>query len=367
MAWIKYCTGVNCKYSKYHKTYVSLGGSKMRYEQDRNASGEILRLLIQKMAAHTAAFNPLTYSVWYEFVTGINPGLSWALSSLLESSNPIDDKAIEKLYHKFIAESNVQEQQENLKNLLGKIAGFTAETDKHAHQFGDSLQVYGDTLKQKLDAEKLDILISNMAGDTDKMRGSMQSLQTELEASKAQVEKLHKELQSARVEALIDPLTGILNRRGFEDAARQTFEDQSALVKGVCLLMVDIDHFKKINDTYGHLFGDKIIRAIAETLKSKVRGQDSVARMGGEEFAVLLTETDVAGARVVAENIRQSIERGKVRRLDSQDHISGITISVGVSTYSKGKSIVDMLDQADKALYKSKQQGRNRTTEFANA
>jgi diguanylate cyclase len=337
----------------------------MRYEQDRNASGEILRLLIQKMAAHPASFNPLTYSVWYEFVAGINPGLHKAISPLLESGGLLDDAAIEKLYHKFIAESNVQEQQESLKNLLGKIAGFTAETDKQAHQFGDSLQVYGDKLKQNLDADKLDALVSNMAGDTDKMRGSMHSLQTELQASKAQVEKLHQELQFARGEALTDPLTGILNRRGFEAAAKLIFDDQSALAKGVCLLMVDIDHFKKINDTYGHLFGDKIIRAIAETLKSKVRGQDSVARMGGEEFAVLLTETDMSGARVVGESIRQSIERGKVRRLDNQDQISGITISVGVSCYKQGKKIDEMLDQADKALYVSKQQGRNRTTEFA--
>ncbi len=339
----------------------------MRYEQDRSASGEILRLLIQKMAAHPAAFTPFTYSVWYEFVTGINPGLGKALSTLLESGSPLDDKTIDKLYNKFIADTNVQEQQETLKNLLGKIAGFTAETDKQAHEFGDSLQVYGDTLKQKLDAEKLDALISNMAGDTDRMRGSMQNLQTELEASKAQVDKLHKELQSARGEALIDPLTGIMNRRGFEAAAKQTFDDPSALAKGVCLLMVDIDHFKKINDTYGHLFGDKIIRVIAETLKSKVRGQDSVARLGGEEFAVLLTETDVPGARVVAEHVRQSIERGKVRRLDTQDQISGITISVGVSSYAKGKNIVAMLDEADKALYMSKEQGRNRTTVFASA
>jgi diguanylate cyclase len=339
----------------------------MRYEQDRNASGEILRLLIQKMAAHSAAFNPLTYAVWYEFVTGMNPELGTALSNFLDKGSPLDDETIAKLYKKHIAEFDVEEQQESLKNLLGKIAGFTAETDKQAHDFGDSLQAYGDTLKQDLDAKKLDALITNMAGDTDKMRGSMQNLQTELAASKEQVEKLHKELQSARGEALIDPLTGILNRRGFEGAARKTFDDQTALTKGVCLLMVDIDHFKKINDTYGHLFGDKIIRAIAETLKSKVRGQDSVARFGGEEFAVLLTETDVAGARVVAENVRQSIERGKVRRLDTQDHISGITISVGVSSYTKGKNIVDMLDQADKALYMSKEQGRNRTTVFANA
>ncbi len=339
----------------------------MRYEQDRNVSAEILRLLIQKMGAHPAAFTPLNYTVWYEYLTGINPALSEALTKLLDSGSTLDDKAIEKLYTNHISAFDADAQHEGLQLLLGKIAGFTAETDKQAGQFGDSLQAYGDTLKQSLDAPKLGALINNMAGDTNKMRGLMQSLQSELAASQQQVEKLHKELQSARGEALIDPLTGILNRRGFEGASKKTFDDQAALDKGVCLLMVDIDHFKKINDTYGHLFGDKIIRAIAETLKSKVRGQDAVARLGGEEFAVLLTETDEAGARIVAESVRQSIERGKVRRLDTQDVISGITISIGIAKYAIGKSIVDMLDQADKALYVSKQQGRNRTTLFAPA
>lgn len=337
----------------------------MRYEQDRDSSGEILRLLIQKMAAHPAAFTPLTYTVWYEFVTGINPGLSEALSKSLDRGNLLDDKAIEKLYLKHISESNEDEQRENIEKILGKIAGFTAETDKQAHQFGDSLQIYGDTLKQHPDESKLGALISNMTGDTHKMRGSIQTLQSELKASKLEVEMLHQELKSARGEALIDPLTGILNRRGFEGVTKLTFEDQAALAKGVCVLMVDIDHFKKVNDTYGHLFGDKIIRVIAEVLKSKIRGQDSVARLGGEEFAVLLTETNIAGARTVAEHVRQSIERGKVRRLDTQEQISGITISIGIAAYTIGKGIVDLLDQADKALYISKQQGRNRTTVFA--
>lgn len=337
----------------------------MRYEQDRNSSAEILRLLIQKMAAHPAAFTPLNFTVWYEVVTGINPALSKDLTALLDSGNSLDDEAVERLYTKHISGLNADEQREALQKLLGKISGFTEETDKQALLFGNSLQAYGDTLKQDMDTPKLDALINNMAGDTDKMRGSMQSLQTELASSKQQVEQLNKELQSARGEALIDPLTGICNRRGFESAAKNTFDDPSVLAKGVCLLMLDIDHFKHVNDTYGHLFGDKIIRGIAETAKSKVRGQDSVARLGGEEFAVLLTETDIAGAKIVAEHFRQSIEKGKVRRLDTQEQISGITISIGVAAFANGKGIVDLIDQADKALYQSKQQGRNRTTVFA--
>ncbi|MBI3902917.1 MAG: GGDEF domain-containing protein [Nitrosomonadales bacterium] len=339
----------------------------MKYAQDRNASGEILRLLIQKMAAQPAAFTPPNYAVWYEFATGINPALTEAMSKLLDGGQKLDDEAIDKLYAKFVSECNVDDERilrEDVQKLLGKIAGFTAETNKQASEFGNNLQVYGDTLKQNLDASKLGALISNMADDTDKMRGSMNNLQTELEASRQQVEKLHKELESARGEALIDPLTGILNRRGFEGKAQQIFADKASVEKGLCLLMLDIDHFKKINDTYGHLFGDKVICGIAAAIKSKIKGQDAVARLGGEEFAVLLPETAVAGAHAVAEQIRSSIERGKIRRLDTQEQIGGITISIGVSIYAAGSNITELLDQADKALYVSKEGGRNRVSVY---
>lgn len=339
----------------------------MKYEQDRSASGEILRLLIQKMAEHPAAFTPPNYAVWYEYITGINPALIDAMGKMLDNGDQLDDNLIEQLYVKYVSECNTDVQRvlrEDIQQLLGKLAGFTEETDQQAHHFGNSLQTYGKTLKQNPDASRLGILINDMSDDTNKMRGSMQSLQSELAASKQQVEKLHQELESARGEALTDPLTGILNRRGFEIRANKAFSDQTALGKGLCILMLDIDHFKKINDTYGHLFGDKVIRAIAATLKSKVRGEDSVARLGGEEFAVLLEATDIAGAHSVAEHIRQSIERGKIRRLDTQEQIGGITLSVGIAAYTGDTSFVNLLDQADKALYISKKTGRNKTTVF---
>ena len=109
-----------------------------------------------------------------------------------------------------------------------------------------------------------------------------------------------------------------------------------------------------------------MIRAIAKTLKSKVRGQDSVARLGGEEFALLLAETDISGARIVAENMRQTIAGCQIHRIDAQEKIGGITISIGVAAYASGNSLIDLLDHADKALYASKGQGRNRTTVYDN-
>ncbi|OIR07715.1 diguanylate cyclase VdcA [mine drainage metagenome] len=340
----------------------------MKYEHDRHASEEILRLLIQKMAEHPAAFTPQNYAVWYEYVTGINPALSETITRQLDNGERLDDATIEGLYLKYVSECNMDVEwalREDIRQLLRKLAESTKETDDQAHRFDTSLHAYGDTLKQNPDPARLVDLIKNMADDTSRMIGSMQDLQSELAASKQKVDKLHLELQSARGEALIDPLTGILNRRGFENSAKIALSNQAALGSGICLLMVDIDHFKTINDTYGHLFGDKVIRAVANTLKSKVRGQDSVGRMGGEEFALLLAETDISGALTVAENMRKTVEGCQIHRVDAQEKIGGITISIGVAECTSGDSLLDLLGHADKALYVSKKQGRNRTTVYA--
>lgn len=340
----------------------------MKYENERAASEEILRLLIQKMAEHPAAFTPLSYSVWYEYATGINPALSETIEKMLARGDKLDDDIIEKLYLKYVSECNMDVEwalREDIRQLLNKLAESARGTGDQARQFGDSLQAYRELLQSKPEPGTLVALINGMAGDAGKMIEAVHSLQSELAASNEKVEKLQQDLQAARGEALIDPLTGILNRRGFENSAKLTLSDSAGLSKGLCLLMVDIDRFKDINDTYGHLFGDKVIRAIAETLKSKVRGQDSVARMGGEEFALLLAETDVAGAWIVAENMRQTIEKCEIHRLDSHEKIGGITISIGIAEYASGNNLVDLLDHADKALYASKRQGRNRTTLYA--
>jgi diguanylate cyclase len=336
----------------------------MKYKQGRDESGEIFRVVLQKMAAHPAAFTPFNYAVWYEYVTGINPKLTEAINKQLEAGS-LDDGMIENLYAKYVSEFDMLKNmglREDVLKLLTRISEFTADTNKQASDFGNSLANYSDLLKQQPGSSGLSDLIDSMSGDTEKMRGSMKTLQAELEASEKEVEKLHRELESARSEAMTDVLTGILNRRGFESRAAEILDEEAQSGRELAVLMLDIDHFKKINDTYGHLFGDKVIHAVASIIKLRVKGRDLVARVGGEEFAVLLPDTSVDGAKAVAEQIRASIEQGRIRRSDSQQPIGGFSISIGVSRFAKGDSLNGLMGRADEALYVSKQQGRNRVT-----
>lgn len=340
---------------------------KNRYTQDKAASAEILRLLLQKMAAHPAAFTPFTYALWYEYITGINPPLSKAVNALLDDKRSLDDEAVHDLYARHIADGNVEAEQtfkQNMQKVLENLARFTEATDDEAGKFNAGLRKHGERLSSGLDAESLQGLVGEIAQETQVMRSSVDSLQDKLQESKSEVERLQQELMSARSEALLDPLTGVFNRRGFEAQMRNLSSNPEMQGKPVSFLMLDIDFFKKINDSYGHLFGDKVIRVVAEVLKAQVKGQDSVARLGGEEFAVILPNTPLQGAKVVAEHVRQLVERGKIRRMDKDESVGGITISIGIAVCDIGADWLAALGQADEALYASKQGGRNRSTVY---
>jgi diguanylate cyclase len=341
---------------------------KYRYKQDKAASAEILRLLLQKMAAHPAAFTPLTYAVWYEFITGINPPLNKSLNEIVAEGGLLTDEAIYDLYQRHIAEGNPDAElafKQNMQKVLTNLTRLTEVTGDEASKFNDGLRKHGEKLALELDASMLRDLVCEIEQDTQVMRSSVDSLQEQLQDSKEEVERLQQELLSARSEALIDPLTGVFNRRGFETQMKNLAVNSEMQGKHISFLLADIDFFKKINDVYGHLFGDKVIRVIAEILKAQLKGQDSVARMGGEEFAVILPDTSLEGAHAVAEHIRQVIANGKIRRLDRNESVDGITISIGIAGCKVGGDWLAAVGQADEALYASKQCGRNCSTIYS--
>jgi diguanylate cyclase len=133
-------------------------------------------------------------------------------------------------------------------------------------------------------------------------------------------------------------------------------------VQGCTLLIVDIDHFKAINDAHGHLLGDKVIIAVANVLRGCIGERGPIARIGGEEFAVLLSHTSSAGGVELAERIRAAVERGKIRRTDSDESIGNVTVSLGLATCGENEQFEAMITRADRALYQSKTAGRNRVT-----
>ncbi len=156
--------------------------------------------------------------------------------------------------------------------------------------------------------------------------------------------------------ATLDALTNLNNRRQFETRLGQEISITKRQNNPLCAMMIDIDFFKKVNDTYGHAAGDEVLRSVASTIKEQLRESDIPARYGGEEFAVLLPFTQLAEAQIVGERLRKAVEAHPVR-VDNID--IAVTISMGLAEYNKVETGEELFERADKALYEAKKNGRN--------
>lgn len=183
---------------------------------------------------------------------------------------------------------------------------------------------------------------------------------TGVAVNKRQLESANAQLQEL---AQRDGLTGLLNRRHWEQCLEHEFARHLRYDTSTSLVIFDIDHFKSVNDSYGHQTGDEVIREVARITRQLARETDCAGRYGGEEFVVLLPDTDLEGARQFAERLRQAVER---LRVDHEGQSLGFTISLGVACIDDGMTEHGALvERADKALYQSKETGRNRTTVYA--
>jgi diguanylate cyclase (GGDEF)-like protein len=171
--------------------------------------------------------------------------------------------------------------------------------------------------------------------------------------------KLYGEIERL---AVTDGLTGLFNHRHFQEKLAQEFNRLERFSEPISLLIIDIDHFKKINDTYGHPVGDAVLKKVSGVIRKTIRNIDIPARYGGEEFAVILLGTDTGGALKMAERLRKSIADAK---FSSEQNAFNVTVSIGISTHTKDmKKKEDLVEQADKALYHAKGTGRNRSVKW---
>jgi diguanylate cyclase len=192
------------------------------------------------------------------------------------------------------------------------------------------------------------------------MQESNWQLETKLQASREDIASLQRNLAEVRRESMLDPLTKIFNRKYFDEGVERMVGTAVASGTPLALLLVDIDHFKRFNDTYGHQTGDQVLRLVAMTLRSQMKGQDVVARYGGEEFAAILPATDLDRAVTVADSIRRAIQGKELLKRSTNERLGRITASFGVALYRPGESIATLIERADRCLYAAKHAGRNR-------
>jgi diguanylate cyclase len=320
------------------------------------------------MGKHDAAFNPVTFTLWYEYVAGINPALAGAIDQALKEGLNLDDAVVVSLYQKHIApadEAVMAQISGEMERLLASVAQTASQTGYRAGTFGDQLNGLNKALASR-DVEQLRPRLTEVMAGTAEMKSSVEALQQKVSSSQEEINRLRSDLDRATSEALLCPMTGILNRRGFEKKIESLLSQQTVDGHSHCLVMLDIDHFKRVNDTHGHLMGDRVLQAVGEILRTAVTNVNhAAARYGGEEFALLLPQTSLDQSIELAEAVRNRTKAMKIRNRATQEVLLTVTISGGVTAMKPDDDAASLISRADAALYAAKTGGRDRVVTHA--
>jgi diguanylate cyclase len=337
----------------------------MKYRQSIEESAEYLRRALPLMSRQHATLNPISYTVWYEYVAGINPGLRARIDELTRDGALLDDEMTAELFYRYVSEVDPETARRissDIQKVMADMSRSAAQAGEDAGQFGNALEKLSSELAGANKPNDGSSAVAALLGQTREMQQSVSTLRQRLDDSQEEIETLRREVIRAREAALVDGLTTLTNRKGFDRALADCLAAATKAGDSPSLIMADIDHFKRVNDSYGHVFGDKVIQAVARVLKESVKGRDTAARYGGEEFAILLPNTSLEGARALAEQIRGMIAHCRIKLHGSHELIGNITISLGIARHDGSEPATAFIARADSALYTSKEQGRNRVT-----
>jgi diguanylate cyclase len=329
----------------------------MKYVDSVERSAELLRMALPLMSRQLTALHPISYAVWYEYVAQTNPPLRAAVDAAMGEHGSLDEARTRSIFRRHVMEidpDTAERVSDGFERVLSGMSETASRAGSRTAQYGRSLERLREVL-----APEAAPLAREVIDETQHMIGAIAQLQQELAESRREIEDLRVEVRRARHESLVDALTGLANRRAFDQQVAACLAGADAAAAETSLIVSDVDHFKRINDSYGHAFGDQVLQAIGKVLQAIAPPQALVARIGGEEFALLLPGLGAAAASQVAERARATIAGSRVRR-GAEPTPERVTVSLGVACSSPGESPQALLARADEAMYASKRGGRDR-------
>jgi len=324
------------------------------------AAYELAKSALQEMEAAGVWPTPLNFEIWLHSLNSPESGLAIELRRIL-SNGPLTEDESERLAAEYLPRARLSDEIRDagaqLSKELSSVAGAIADAQKTQAAYGETLAEAGEGLA----SGQGDIrqTIQTLAHATQKVSAENSALEQRLSESTREVGKLREHLEQVRREAMTDALTKLANRKAFDDE----LERQCALAaehhRPLALAVLDIDHFKRFNDTWGHQTGDQVIRYVAGVLSRLAVPPRVAARYGGEEFALIFPTESAAAVQAALEHTRREIASRSLKRRSTNEDLGAVTISIGLAEWRTGETPMGLLERADAALYASKRGGRN--------
>lgn len=306
---------------------------------------------------------PDNYALFYHYASGRNPNLKMALDLLFAQHGIPTQEQCDELYRsqlgleaeqKILRDTNAAIEEE-----IGRVLTAIDAASAGADQYTKTLDSFSGRLTGSASIDQIREAVTKVMQETRTMAQQNSRLHKQLALATEQLTEMRFNLDAINKESQIDPLTEVGNRKFFDHELKRTMDEAIEAKAPLTLLMVDIDHFKKFNDTYGHQVGDQVLRLVARTLVENLKGQDIIARYGGEEFCIVLPQTTVADAEKLANALRGRLGAKQLKRRSTNETLGSVTVSIGAAQLCSNETSESLIGRADAALYKAKQTGRN--------
>ncbi|CAN5423110.1 GGDEF domain-containing protein [soil metagenome] len=309
---------------------------------------------------------PLNFELWLHFVGDPEGPLGREMTRLLAATDAFTEGTAEMLAAEYLPRGRLSEEIRDagavLNRELSSVSAALAKARQSQADYGETLTETSARIDETGDPADLKKLVTGLTDATAKVQRENKTLERRLETSTLEVARLREHLEQVRRDAMTDALTNLGNRKSFDEELLRACDEAEKTKKPFTLAVVDIDHFKRFNDTWGHQTGDQVLRYVASVIGRISKEPRIAARYGGEEFAIICPGETAAAVEIALNAIREEIGSRALRRRSTNDELGAVTISAGLATRHPGETGSSVLDRADEALYASKHGGRNQVT-----
>ena len=326
----------------------------------------VARAAIDAMEQAKVWPTPLNIELWLHFTADPTCALALEIDRLLATGEPFTDAMAERLAETYLPKAKLHDQIRDTGDLLNKelasVSRVIAQAQKTNADYGQHLEGVSRDLTEDLNEDAVKHLVTSLTQATNRVQNENEHLEKRLADSNAEVGRLREHLLQVRRDATTDGLTNLANRKAFDEELERACAEADQQGRTLQLAVLDIDHFKTFNDTWGHQTGDQVIRYVASVIGRMGAAPRFAARYGGEEFAMIFSGEPLVGVEHTLHEIRHEVASRRLKRRSTNEDLGAVTISAGFAQRRPGEASSSLVERADAALYASKHDGRNRVT-----